>query len=291
MSLHGMLAGDVSVWPQSSTMVCGLGGTRGSADVARIAGEIATAIDAQIELVHVLEDGPWPDAHPSAQAARLEGQAMLDGLRDACGPAAMKAHLIDFGDPGYWIASIARTAGARLILIGGSSERKGSAVIGPAATRLTVAAPCPVLVVPSVLEPHTHPKRWHGRTFVCGVDASPEAFNAAVHTGRLAGLFGGTLMLIAVGSGAPAMEPLMQRVVATLSQTGSSPPRVECEVLAGDPAWELECAARALTAPVVAIGSHGLGSDEPVLGSVAWRLLVTAKRSVLVVPANMTAVS
>jgi nucleotide-binding universal stress UspA family protein len=159
-------------------------------------------------------------------------------------------------------------------------------VIGPAATRLAIAAPCPVLIVPSVLKPHVHPEQWEGRTFVCGVDASPEAFNAAVHTGRLAGRFGARLMLIAVGPGAPAMEPIVQRLEAMLIHAGPAPARVDWEVLTGDPAWELECAARALTAPVLAVGSHGLGSDEPVLGSVAWQLLITAKRPVMVVPAG-----
>jgi len=281
-----MTAGGTAPGTASATIVCGLDGSPGSVELARIAGDVAAGIDAEVEFVHVIEGGPWAEDDPEALSARSQAQAMLDSLRDASGRASRKAHLMAFGETPYWIASAARSSGAQLIVIGGSSERKGAAVIGPAASRLAVASPCPVLVIPSVLAAHVHPDRWSGRTFVCGYDGSTESWNAALHVGRLASWFGSSLQLVAVGPGAPNMAPAAARLSARLAVDGYRLPSLDWEVLCGDPAYELERAARALTAPVLAIGSHGAGSDEPVLGSVAWQLLVTSKRSVLVVPAT-----
>src|SRR5688500_17756948 len=128
MALDPTTASGMAADTAPATIVCGLDGSDGSADLARIAGEVAAGIDAEIEFVHVLEGGPWADDDPKAQAARLNAQAMLDGLRDANGRASRKAHLMAFGETPYWIASAARTSSAQLIVIGGSSERKGAAV-------------------------------------------------------------------------------------------------------------------------------------------------------------------
>src|SRR5437660_688445 len=55
---------------------------------------------------------------------------------------------------------------------------------------------------------------------------------------------------------------------------------------AGDPSWELERVAAAITAPLIAVGSRGLGPwEDALLGTVARRLLQTARRPILVLPA------
>jgi nucleotide-binding universal stress UspA family protein len=61
---------------------------------------------------------------------------------------------------------------------------------------------------------------------------------------------------------------------------------VSHEHRAGDPVWELERVATAITAPLTAIGSRGRGPwKDALVGTVARRLLQSACRPILVLPA------
>ena len=144
-------------------------------------------------------------------------------------------------------------------------------------SRLAADAPCPVLVVPPRVERHVRPEGWRGRTLVSGYDGSTASWGAARHAATLAELLEGSLSVVSVGTDVRD---------ADLVDGLRSHFDVRYEHRAGDPAWELERVAAAITAPLIAIGSQGLGPvEDPILGAVARRLLQTARRPVLLLPA------
>jgi nucleotide-binding universal stress UspA family protein len=176
------------------------------------------------------------------------------------------------------VAAIAAERDALLIVVGTRADhgRRGG-LIGSVSSRLAADAPCPVLVVPPRVERYVRPQGWRGRTLVSGLDGSIASQGAARHAATLAELLEGSLSVVSVGTDVRDAD-----VVDGL-RSGHD---VRYEHRAGDPAWELERVAAAITAPLIAIGSRGLGPyEEPLLGAVARRLLQTARRPVLVLPA------
>jgi nucleotide-binding universal stress UspA family protein len=293
------------------TIVCGLDGSSASAELARIAAGLADVLDARLELVHVLGAQPalpslasaattagsgWATGGTSTDDGRdseLEALAMLDTICDAVGAATAGRHVVRYGDPARRLAIIAEQCDALLVVVGTQGDaRAGDALLGSVSSRLAADAPCPVLVIAPGLEPHVRPETWRGRTLVSGFDGSPAGWGAARHAAGLADRLGGALSVVSVGAGAvrPARD-----IVRHLQDLGArrgdrhaiaTALDVRHELRVGDPAWELEAVAAAITAPLIAVGSRGRGPwRDALLGSVARRLLKTARRPILILPA------
>jgi nucleotide-binding universal stress UspA family protein len=267
------------------SIVCAVDGPAGSSELVRIAAELAELVGARLDVVHVMgTHAAGAMAVPASVAVgadetELHATAMLDELCVAAGVTTAIRHVVPYGDPARRVATIAAERGALLIIVGTRADQgRRDGLIGSVSSRLAADAPCPVLVVPPRLERHVRPLGWRGRTLVTGFDGSIASWGAARHAATLAGLLEGGLSVVSVGTDAPHAD-----VVDGLRTAVQD---VRYEHRAGDPAWELERVAAAITAPLIAIGSRGLGPwEEALLGSVARRLLRTARRPVLVLPA------
>jgi len=268
------------------SIVCAVDGSTDSPELVRVAAELAEVVGAQLDVVHVL--GAHASAMPvpatigiggTPDETELHATAMLDELCLAVGVTTAIGHVVPYGDPARRVAAIAADRRALLIVVGTRADERGRAgLIGSVSSRLAADAPCPVLVIPPRLERFVQPLGWRGRTLVSGFDGSIASWGAARHAATLAGLLDGSLSVVSVGTdvrNADVVEGLRTAVED-----------VRYEHRAGDPAWELGSVAAAITAPLIAIGSRGLGPwEEALLGSVARRLLRTARRPVLVLPA------
>ena len=271
------------------TIVCGLDGSPASIDLARIATTLGHHVGAQIELVHVLDAGR--SGRSSDSDPRMEAQAMLDGICHSS-QAAANAQLVEFGDPARRIAAIAERQSAGLIIVGTRGNAPVTdALLGSVSSRLAGDAPCPVLIVPPAVQPHVRPERWPQRTIICGYDGSDSAWDAALSASGLAARLRTRLCLVSIGT---VINWRVAEAAARLrhwldehSGPASFVPEIDWELRSGDPAWKLERVARAITAPLLAIGSRGLGPrNDPLLGSVARRVLLAARRPILVCPAT-----
>jgi nucleotide-binding universal stress UspA family protein len=163
----------------------------------------------------------------------------------------------------------------------------GDALIGSVSSRLAADAPCPVLVIPPGLKRHVRPDAWYGRTLVSGFDGSLPSWSAARHAAALADRLNGSLSVVSVGTRVRNADVVRGLDGAVRSGDDALPALdVRYEHRAGGPVWELERVAAAITAPLIAIGSRGLGPcEDALLGSVARRLLQSARRPTLILPA------
>jgi len=280
-----------STTPHPPSIVCGLDGTPASADIARIAGRLAVALRGAVEYVHVLDGAPGSRSGEPLEERRRLTRAMLDSLQDA-GEAPGRGRLIEFGDPGRRLAACADEINAEMIVVG--SRRDASLIdpeLGSVSARLAADGPCPVLIVPPKLQQHVRPAAWRTRTLVCGFDGSAAGWESALRAGRLAARLDCTLKLVSVDShprwhlGEVAQDLSTELARPGVLGAGTVAPAIDWEQRGGDPAWELECVAATATAPLIALGSRGLGPHtDPLLGSTARRLLATARRPILITP-------
>lgn len=290
------------------TIVCGVEGGWQDPLLLDVARGMARALRATCVLVHVLGAQPLarpgrartvalpeayaPQAPESAEwgeDAEASAAERLRRLATEAGMPAAPVRVVRFGDPGRRLADVAEALRADLLVVGTRGERAGrDALLGSVSSRLAADAPCPVLIVPPRSKgPRAEP--WRGRTLVCGVDASDPAWHAARVTRALAALLDGSVLVLTVATcavdGVHAGE-VARRLVdddAVVRRRGGC--EVRHVVRLGDPAEELARAAAAATAPLVAVGSRGVGPWRAALiGSVTRRVLRLARRPILVVP-------
>jgi len=284
-------------------IVCGLDGSTSDVELVRASADLAEVMDAELHLLHVLGANVTPDAGgPSAHApgrwtgkhgAAGEASERLARLSENVGAASVHSHVAPYGDPGRRLAALAERVRASLIVVGSRGKRgKPDALLGSVSSRLAADAPCPVLVIPPGVARHVDPTAWRQRTIVCGLDGSRTGWNAARETALLASTLDSSVALVSVGPGPTDSIAVMSRLRHdVMSRSEPAANRMPCplrhETRAGDPAWELEGVAAASTAPFIAVGSRGKGPwQEAVLGSVTRRLLLTARRPILVLPAT-----
>ena len=298
--------GNMSHMATRDSVVCALDGGQSTVHLARVGAELARVVAAPLTLVHVL--GTMPDADWDGAAAvwladdrpavgarvgsERDATRMLDTVAEAIGEPTAERHVIPVGDPGRRVAKLAEGWSARLIVVGTRGNAPVTDALGRVSSRLAADAPCPVLVIPHGLESHVFPLTWVARTLICGVDGSSHAWSAAARAADLASHLGGSLRLVNVGVGIAA--DTVRDVVSQLrdvrrgaARRDAPPLDVEFEQRSGDPAEELERIAATATAPLIAVGSRGLGPPRsPLLGPIARRLLQHARRPIMVVPAT-----
>jgi nucleotide-binding universal stress UspA family protein len=288
------------------TIICAVDGSTGS-DIVRIAARVAELVGAELEVVHVLGahrssavSACAPIAVSSTAGGGLAGEedqrellaiAMLDDLCAAAEAEDAARRVIRYGDPARRVAAVAHERAATMIVVGARADRRdGDSLIGSVSSRLAADAPCPVLVIPARLERHVRPQDWRRRTLVSGFDGSPSSWSAARHAAALAHLIKGSLSVVSVGTEVRRAD-VVDGLDGAVPVGDDGLPTVDLrhQHRAGDPAWELERVATAITAPLIAIGSRGLGPwKDALLGAVARRLLQSARRPILVLPATAT---
>src|SRR4051812_33763784 len=290
------------------SIVGAIDGGRASVHLARLAADLARVLAAPLNLVHVV--GAMPDRSGEACAGPLwpadsqlvirpgegpeaDASRMLERVAEAIGEPGAARHVVPVGDPGRRVAKLAEGWNAQLIVVGTRGNAPVTDALGRVSSRLAADAPCPVLVIPHGLESHVFPLTWRARTLVCGVDGSSHAWSAAARAADLVSQLGGSLRLVNVGVGGVAADTVRD-VLAQLRGTrpgaarrDTPPLDVEFEQRSGDPAEELERIAATATAPLIAVGSRGMGPPRsPLLGPIARRLLQHARRPIMVVPAT-----
>jgi nucleotide-binding universal stress UspA family protein len=139
-----------------AVVVCCVDDSAGARDAARVAGSLASALDAEIVLLNVaaLPTAPGVSAAPLGQerlteSERQAGAALLaEVVRDAGLPDATELR-VEIGDAAGRARAVAGETGA-LLLVVGSHGRGGlkRALLGSVSRSLAGDAPCPVVVVP-----------------------------------------------------------------------------------------------------------------------------------------------
>ncbi len=166
--------------PSRKTIVAGTSLDTGSDAVVRTAAEIARLWNAELHLVHSY---PLPVAYFAAPAGvaavppnlfenenRLHQQRLDEQLnRTAVDPKAVTGTVIEAGAPHRLVLSAAAELAADLIVIG-SSETPGRALLGNTADRVLRKSTCPVWI--STGEPQLPPRR-----MLAPVDLSPLSEN------------------------------------------------------------------------------------------------------------------
>ncbi len=270
-----------------------------SADgAARVAAQLAQRLGVGLHAVTVLEPLPVVDYGfgvsyaPTAEEIDASRSALLTSARDQLDRCGAGACIPEFhvGSAAEEIATTARAHGAELIVTGiGPHAVIERALGGETALHLAQMASTPVLAVPASAAAIP-------RNAVVAVDFSPTSMVAARTVARWL-VPGDTIHVVHVGEGnqhAVDRSPVpagggasattrLSRVVAMLSPMAGV--FVEAAELRGDPARTLLDYAEAVSADLIALGSHGYGMwKRLLLGSVASKMIRLSTRAVLVAP-------
>ena len=139
-------------------IMCGVDGSDGGLNAARVAGELSRRLAAGLLLVHVSESVPRFQMSPESFAAarefeREQARAVLaDGAR-ASGIGDDAELLAETGEPARRLLELAEKRRVDLIIVG--SRGRGawmSAILGSVSGHLAANAPCPVVIVPHEVE-------------------------------------------------------------------------------------------------------------------------------------------
>jgi nucleotide-binding universal stress UspA family protein len=196
------------------TIVCAVD-TRTPDEVVRVAGRLATQLDAHLTLVHVQPDPPLlPGSVQDRERARnrrnRDGLEMLERAGDVLPDGLSVEYRSELGSVLGRLSRVAEETDAMLLVAG--CRRRGALVtslLGSVSHELSRHAACPVLIVPSPSangEPDADARWADGSTVVVGIDGSEESVAAAAFADELAHAFGDRLLL-AHGYDAPGRIP------------------------------------------------------------------------------------
>jgi nucleotide-binding universal stress UspA family protein len=253
-------------------IVAGVDGSPGSRAAARVAAELANALDSRLVLVHVVHD---PPAFPygDARVRELErGRALRDGRR-LLGSVAPDVHAekrVVLGDPATCLDQAGYEHDAELLVVGARGHTGLAAALGGSVSqRLAGEAARPVVIVPPGAAELFGGQPESDGTIVCGVDGSEESSRALQVARRL----GARLDLEVVP------------IFVDPSRSWHDAPPVPIAVEMGDPVEELRERASRDHVRLLVVGSRGRGPvRRALLGSVSAELAASAPRPVLVVP-------
>jgi nucleotide-binding universal stress UspA family protein len=271
-------------------IVCAVDSADSSNPVLAVASELANDLAKRLLVVHVQEEGAAP--------------ADLDGLRSSLGAGAadrrVEVHLAA-GVPARAILEVAERETADLIVPGSRARGRLGAAVGSVSRAVATEAACPVVLVPSGLQPGSRRASDAGAAVVCGVDGSEEALAAATLAGDLARRLGWRVLVVHARQNLKAFLSYPSARTATPPVTGQHDAvttQVE-DVLRralesagagasglaepGPPAEVLESIAVREDGRLIVVASRGAGGARAaLLGSVASQLALTASCPVVV---------
>jgi nucleotide-binding universal stress UspA family protein len=133
------------------TIVCGVDGSPGSLEAARVAADLSEQLDLRVVLVHVADPftSEVGDESLTTLQARTGGERLLGRIAADHGLATSEAR-VEVGDPAERLAQVAAEERASLILVGARARRRHWRPLRRShlARDLAGVAHCPVLVVP-----------------------------------------------------------------------------------------------------------------------------------------------
>jgi nucleotide-binding universal stress UspA family protein len=275
--------------------------TRTPDEVVRVAGRLATQLDAHLALVHVQADPPLlPGSVEDRERARnrknTEGLELLERAGEVLPEGLSVEYRSELGSVVGRLSRVAEETEALLLVVG--RRRRGALVtslLGSVSHELSRRAPSPVLIVPSPSadgEPDAEEQLANGSTVVVGIDGSEESVAAAAFADELATAFGDQLVLahgreapgriprdIADGDGDDVYVPsVMQEALRRVTR------RARYLVRHGPPAYVLPDVAAREQARMIVIGNqqhHGFRPLRPA--SVTAQLPRLTSHPVLVV--------
>lgn len=264
----------------SSPVIAAVDLTEISPAVVHCAGRLAGRLGAPLLVLHALDALPaegeaslLPALRRLAARARADAEEALAGLVAGLnrpeGPAV--AAEVVAGAAETAVVERARRAGAQLVVAGGPHPHLFA---HSAAGRLVSRCPCPVLIV-------RHPPTAGYRNVVVGVDFSSEAGRAWQAAAHLAEPGARLVAFHARGHGEDAAEVDASLARWLQKRTGGTDAVRRTEP--GPPAPALGQAAEREGADLLAVGRGArLHVAEALLGSVAERVVATARCDVLV---------
>jgi nucleotide-binding universal stress UspA family protein len=286
-------------------IVVGVDGSAVAEQAVAWAARLAALLGAEVVAVHgvgLLEDLHEPSEGPAARRARLHDQV----AGTWCAGLAPCDHrvVVRDGPPVDVLLAVAVEERADLLVVGsrGIGAADPARALGSTSLHVLQAARCPVLVVP--LPPGgTASGPPELRRALVGVDRSAPSLAALQLAGDLAETADGNLSVLEVFEDAPAFplgptsaltseaeEHTIERTRTVLEDDARSirdrGVAVQVVVRSGDPAATLLEVADDVDADLVVVGTRGRGDPaEPLLGSVARRVVNRISRPTLVVPA------
>ena len=128
----------------AGAIICGVDDSESAKGAARVARELGSKLGLRLVFVRVVEGGTAGDKI-NAIARRL--QHLSDSGTEAdCGAG----WLVDVGHPADRLVAAAESEDARLIVVGSTGPR--SPLLGSISAEVSRRAPCPVVVVPHVVD-------------------------------------------------------------------------------------------------------------------------------------------
>lgn len=265
------------------TIVAGIDGSVQSRAAARLAHDLATALDAELELAHSI-----PFALTDPMLASLAPEAMRhahlmlhrEAARiDAFSPGRSCRTTVLSGKPAEALAGISSSPDVKLLVVGSRGAGAASRVLlGSTSDSLAQTCPKPVLIVKEATAPPSA-----GRFILAGVDGSPESHAAARVAGEIAEATGASLC-IAYAVRDDHEKAFAEGVLREAAARQPSKVAIERVVLHGRPAELLAEAALDALVAMIAVGHRGRNKVERMLlGSVADRLAHLAVAPLLIV--------
>jgi nucleotide-binding universal stress UspA family protein len=261
-------------------VLCGVDGSRGSAEAARQAVALSTpqARLGFLALSHTAGVGLPGQARLSEPRAR----AALDESARRAREAGLQAS-IELRD-GARVSDqlLAQSAGCDLLAIGcHGGSRLGGMMLGGTATQIAHRAEVPLLIARRSAGEPDFP-----REILLASDGSPGSWAATRTAVRLALARDSELQVIYVPDGHPERyRELFKQMTAIERLLGYAPSFIDPP---GDPVRRIAETARARQSSLIAIGKRGLRGVR-ALGSISERVVHRAPCSVLVVPAGPAA--
>ncbi len=256
---------------------------------------------AKVHALHVVDTGVVIEAEEMLSILReqiqrsLEDEAKERWSRFAASRAGCEdcAFEVAVNNPRHAVLGLARSLSADLLVMGVRADDEGGKGPGPLAVACTENAPCPVLLT-------IEGQSAAFRCVVTGTDFSQTSIRALIAGGRVALQDGAALHVVHVvrpqalralsaAKQAEAIASLRDRVEAECAKLGDVlgylRPRIEVIEHASHGRGLVEYA-RNVNADLIALGTRGrTNMREVLLGSTAERVVRSAGRSVLTIPA------
>ncbi len=270
---------------------------------------LATAWDATLQVLHVIEAPAWFNANAATLAvmeqARLDAAQRLEHVLDHMVRSGISATVRQvMGKPHEHICSAARESGADLVVLGTQGRTNLLyGLLGSTAERVVKDGPCPVLAVPGVRptagKPITAGSSIPVQRILVPVDFSSPALDAVEYAVQLANGLGSKITLLHV------LEPISYDLECGLGMIEQERSKrdhwsrqlteltdlvtsfglpAEFEVAGGLPSEGILAGALRYQSDLIVMGTHGRrGKSEWRFGSVAEAVLRRATCPVLTV--------
>ena len=267
-------------------IACAVDQSEHSAALLRRTLVLASLHDAEVTVLHVTDR---PRLQPgSVQRTAEDLFSNLRRLTQSLIERGSVRWVLAHGNPATEVARYVRSAHADLVVLGRSSSRPATGMVGTVAEAVLRGAICPILVMPRA----THrdaPSEPPFREILCGV-CSGLSRTTLRHALSLAQEFESRLTILNVdhdhraNPDHPAVQSEIQRLRVAIPDTANEWCEIDEFVTAGDPAMELTRAADRLDADLVVVGASVVPVIGQGLGSAALGALALTRAHVLVVP-------